>query len=128
MRHKNFLNNILKFLLGSNEMKKKLFLLMTDLDQTIYPASLKQLGNLVESLKKIEDKENVEVRFCPISARPSGYVLSKMDDLDKYFNDAKLKGGVGFGAAENGGVIVYAKNEPFRRTFLYPQEKIAYMM
>lgn len=93
---------------------------MSDLDGTLIPAGLDQLKDFAMTLKEIEDKTGADVKFCPISGRTSGYVLKMMDDSERYLKDAGLKDGLGYGAAELGGIILYGKDQPFKRTFLYP--------
>jgi HAD superfamily hydrolase (TIGR01484 family) len=103
--------------------KKKLLLMMTDLDGTIFPSSSKKIIDLVDTLKEIEQRTGASVKFCPISGRTSSYVLSIMDRMETDFKEVGMKNAIGYGAAELGSIIIYGKNMPYKRKLLFSDEK-----
>lgn len=105
--------------------KKKLFILMTDLDGTIIPADLDQMKALALVLKKIGEDKKIDVKFCPISGRPSAYVLSVMDVYETIFKKLEGRVSLGYGAAELGSIILEGKDNPFGRIYLQSKESYA---
>lgn len=103
--------------------KKKLFLLLSDLDGTILPINTKQLSEFSNLMKKISDLNNIEVKFCPISGRPSNYVLAIMDIFNSAFKEAGLNNAVGLGSSEQGSVILPGKDRLYERISITSQNK-----
>lgn len=99
------------------DSKKDAFVIFTDLDGTFSPIGLKGLREFIEVVKQIKQKENVDVKFCPVSGRPADYVLSVMHTVDNIAKEEGIERLAEYGAGEQGALMVESK-KAYKQTFL----------
>lgn len=97
--------------------KERSFILFTDLDKTFSPIGLKDIKDFAQLVKEIKERENVEVKFCPVSGRPGAYIRGQMDVLRSIFNSEGLKNVFDYGIAEQGSIITMGK-QPFHEQYI----------
>jgi len=61
--------------------KPKAFVIFTDLDGTFTPIGIKGLMDFSEMVREITRREEVQVKFVPVSGRPCGYVLRVLHEV-----------------------------------------------
>lgn len=90
-----------------NMLKEKIFLMLSDIDNTITPTSDEARVEFAQFAKKMKDENNVSLKFCPISGRAPEHVSLVMKELNKPFEAVGLPETVVLGAADQGGVYAY---------------------
>lgn len=88
--------------------KPKAFIVFTDLDNTFTPITPRESIKFAELMKEIQEKENVSIKFCPISGRPADYVVGVMNMLKPALKDVGIENATEYGAGEQGGILVDA--------------------
>jgi HAD superfamily hydrolase (TIGR01484 family) len=90
--------------------KGKAFIIFTDLDKTFVPYDYKKdVKDFLTLIRDIKNRENVDVKFCPISGRPGAYVRRLMHEWRDHAKMEGLQNIFEFGAGEQGAVIVDGK-------------------
>jgi HAD superfamily hydrolase (TIGR01484 family) len=96
--------------------KDKVFLMFSDLDNTITPTDEQTKRQFARFAVELKKRNNVELKFCPISGRDVSFITDRMKELSEPFEEVGLKDTVEIGAGEQGGVIVHKdspqKNKP----------------
>lgn len=98
--------------------KKKLFIFFTDIDGTLLPMNISQMQELSNVMLRISNKDEIQIKICPISGRPSNYVLATMDILQTLMDDVGVVNAVDYGGGEQGGIIVYGGTRPYNREYI----------
>lgn len=90
--------------------KPKALLIFADIDKTIAPYNYKKdIEEFLTLIREIQEKENVTVKFCPISGRPGAYVRRFLHEWRDHAKYAGLDSIFELGAGEQGAVIVDAR-------------------
>jgi HAD superfamily hydrolase (TIGR01484 family) len=100
---------------------QKALLLFTDIDETLLPIDIKSLKKFINLIKKIQVKENIMIKLCPISGRQPLYVKGIMNFLNGLFENEGIKNFCEIGAGEQGSIIV-KNTEPEQLIYLATRE------
>ncbi len=91
-------------------MKQKLFIIFSDLDGTFLPLKDDTFNKLVAFIKDLKKREDVKVKFCPITGRCADYTLNFMNDINERFKKNGIENVVEFAGSEQGSVVIENKN------------------
>jgi HAD superfamily hydrolase (TIGR01484 family) len=106
----------------TDKPKKDVFVIFTDLDGTFSPVGIKGLQRFVDLVKALKQKENVDIKFCPVSGRPGDYVLSVMHMVRNVCKEEGLLDVAPHGIGEQGALLVDGIRS-YRQVYLgNPQE------
>lgn len=103
--------------------KERAFIIFTDIDETFAPIGLSGLRSFVNLVKEIQQKENVVVKFCPISGRQADYVKAVINSVNAVFREEGIHNFSEFGAGEQGALLVNIK-QPHYFEFLGKEEDL----
>lgn len=104
-------------------MKKKAYIVLTDLDGSFTPIVSEEMATFAKLMKSIQDKENVAVKFAPVSGRNADYLSAIMGIVKWEFDKVGVKDAIDYGAAEQGAVIQYANSPVARLSLAKPESK-----
>ena len=99
--------------------KEKIFLMLSDVDNTITPTSEAVKAEFSQFAKEMKENENVELKFCPISGRDSEHISNIMKELNKPFEKSGLPQTIEIGVSDQGGVYAFredpSRNRPIQK-------------
>jgi hydroxymethylpyrimidine pyrophosphatase-like HAD family hydrolase len=86
--------------------KPPAFIIFADLDGTFTPMDIQGKVDFADVVREIHEEGDIQVKFVPVSGRPSGYVLRVLHDTRDMLSGMDVGQVCDYGAAEQGALLV----------------------